>query len=219
MPESVVHGTLLSFDSSTWLAMVLLEGADAEAQIPVAQFVPPAHLVAGVEVAVLLLAATNTDDAVVLGAYGSAGNWTLPALNITGGLSLGSAGAASTANIQSAKTGAGLIEWNAQANAVPHPWRFLFEDAANTDGLGASWMWFWYGTTPFLGFSPAGAVSLSVPLQRAGTQVVNTRQTGWTAPTATPSRSAITNADTLAQTISHLAALVADLTTHGLIGP
>lgn len=50
------------------------------------------------------------------------------------------------------------------------------------------------------------------------TQVIGARVTGWGAPTATLSRTAITNADTLAQTISHLAALVTDLRTHGVIG-
>lgn len=55
-------------------------------------------------------------------------------------------------------------------------------------------------------------------LQVNGTQVVTARQTGWAAPTATLSRTAVAAADSLATTISHLAALVTDLTTHGLIG-
>lgn len=51
-----------------------------------------------------------------------------------------------------------------------------------------------------------------------GTQVIQGRVTGWAAPTAALSRTAVAAADTLATTISHLAALVTDLRTHGLIG-
>jgi hypothetical protein len=53
-----------------------------------------------------------------------------------------------------------------------------------------------------------------------GVQVVGVRQTGWGAPTGTLSRAALnTGAATLAQVAQALGALIADLTTHGLIGP
>lgn len=61
-------------------------------------------------------------------------------------------------------------------------------------------------------------IGSSGALQVNATQVVKARQTGWTAPSATLSRTAVANADSLATTISHLAALITDLTTHGLIG-
>jgi len=54
----------------------------------------------------------------------------------------------------------------------------------------------------------------------AGTQLVATRQTGWSAPTGTISRAALnTGTATLAQVAQALGALITDLTTHGLIGP
>ncbi len=52
-----------------------------------------------------------------------------------------------------------------------------------------------------------------------GTQVVNTRVTGWGAPTGTPTRTTFdTTTVTLEQLAERLKALIDDLTTHGLIG-
>lgn len=69
------------------------------------------------------------------------------------------------------------------------------------------------GSAIALNLSSSGTYAIN------GTQVVGPRLTGWAASTATLSRTAIANADTLAQTISHLAALKEDLTTSGLVGP
>lgn len=52
-----------------------------------------------------------------------------------------------------------------------------------------------------------------------GTQVVQSRQTGWTAPTGTLSRSTFDQSTvTTAQLAQRVAALITDLTSHGLIG-
>lgn len=62
-------------------------------------------------------------------------------------------------------------------------------------------------------------VAASKVFQVAGTQVVAARQTGWTANTGTPIRTGFNTATvTLAQLAAAVAALQADLTTHGLIG-
>jgi hypothetical protein len=53
----------------------------------------------------------------------------------------------------------------------------------------------------------------------SGTQVLTTRRTGWSAPTATLSRAALANGATLTQVTQILAALITDLYSgHGLIG-
>jgi hypothetical protein len=71
----IARGTLLTFDPATWLAMVLLDGADTEAQIPVAQGIDPGSLVVDANLAVLIFdgGGTNTDDACVVGVYGAVG--------------------------------------------------------------------------------------------------------------------------------------------------
>ena len=79
---SIHRATLLSFDAATYAAMVLIEGADNEAQIPVSQWLPPALLVPNVEAAVVLFDPTNTDDGLLIAVYGSVDNWTIPALNL-----------------------------------------------------------------------------------------------------------------------------------------
>lgn len=65
----------------------------------------------------------------------------------------------------------------------------------------------------------ATALNLSVPLQRAGTQVVDTRKTGWTAATGTATRTSFaTSTVTTAQLAERVKALIDDLISHGLIG-
>ena len=49
-------------------------------------------------------------------------------------------------------------------------------------------------------------------------QVLGPRQTGWSGPTATPSRAALSGTATLAQVTSALAALINDLLNTGIIG-
>src|SRR5436190_1757682 len=75
MSAEVRRGTVLSFSASDWTAMVYLDGADAEAQIPVGQWVPSAMMAVDSEVAVLVFGGTNTDDALVLGPYGVVNLW------------------------------------------------------------------------------------------------------------------------------------------------
>src|SRR5438046_2317901 len=79
--NEVRRGTVLSFSASDWTALVMLDGADVETQIPVGQWVPSAMMVAAAEVAVLLFGGTNTDDAVVLGPYGAVSLWNYPSLS------------------------------------------------------------------------------------------------------------------------------------------
>jgi hypothetical protein len=65
----------------------------------------------------------------------------------------------------------------------------------------------------------AGLCDAAVAFQVAGTQVVNTRKTGWGAPTGTATRSAFaTSTVTTEQLAERLKALIDDLTSHGLIG-
>ncbi len=76
--NEVRRGTIISFDATTWLAKVLLDGADVEAIIPAGQWVPQDIVTVDAVVAVLVFGETNTNDAVVLGPYGAVPNWALP---------------------------------------------------------------------------------------------------------------------------------------------
>lgn len=76
----VRRGTVLSFSATDWTALILLDGADFEAQIPVGQWIPSAMMTATSEVAVLVFGDTDTDDAVVLGPYGAVSSWSFPAI-------------------------------------------------------------------------------------------------------------------------------------------
>jgi len=77
------------------------------------------------------------------------------------------------------------------------------------------------GTTLFLQITSAMA-DFSVPIRRAGTQVVNTRKTGWAVATGTATRTTFdTTTVTLAQLAERVKALIDDLHAtagHGLIG-
>lgn len=70
------------------------------------------------------------------------------------------------------------------------------------------------------GLGVAGGVTISTGALVVGAnQVVTTRQTGWAAPTGTVSRATFDQSTvTTAQLAQRLAALINDLTTHGLIG-
>jgi hypothetical protein len=272
MTNEVRRGTLLSFDSSAWTAYVYLDGADAESLLPVGQWVPTAMLTPGAELAVLVFGDTNTDDGVVLGAYGAVGSLSTSGSPTFGGLTINTSTSADPliitvdglpAGIQlttyrsninqsrlTAKSARGSLavpvasssgdilfgitangyETNTPAFGAAGPFlRYVTNEAWTNAAQGANLQIF---TTPpgstvqalTAQFSGGGTGKLSLLgaaglLQVNGIQVVTARQTGWTAPTATLSRTAVANADTLAQTISHLAALITDLTTHGLIGP
>jgi hypothetical protein len=73
---------------------------------------------------------------------------------------------------------------------------------------------------PAGGFQGVGSINLAAGLYRAGTKVVDTRRTGWTAWTGTAARGS-QNADappTTTQIAQALKALLDDLIAHGLIG-
>ena len=73
-----------------------------------------------------------------------------------------------------------------------------------------------------LTIQPAGSIfdiGNNVSLYRAGTQLITSRQTGWSAPTGTATRSTFaTSTVTLSQLAERVKALIDDLTTHGLVG-
>ncbi len=70
-----------------------------------------------------------------------------------------------------------------------------------------------------LGTIGTGQWNFGVPIYRSGTQVVNTRQTGWSAPTGTATKTAFdTGTVTTAQLAERVKALIDDLIAHGLIG-
>jgi hypothetical protein len=81
--NEVRRGTVISFDATLWQAAILMDGADMEATIPVGQWVPSAMMAVDANVAVLVFGDTDTNDAVVLGAYGAAApsSWSYPALS------------------------------------------------------------------------------------------------------------------------------------------
>jgi len=65
----------------------------------------------------------------------------------------------------------------------------------------------------------ANDVNLESVLLQAGTQVVSSRKTGWSAATGTKARTAFaTDSATTAQVAARLGALIDDLISHGLIG-
>ena len=117
LKSTVRRGTVLTFDPSAWTAQVLLDGADAESQIPVGQWVPSGMLAAEAEVAVLIFGGTNTDDAVVLGPYGAVSAWDFPAIGsaangqllIGNGAGMALAALSGTANRVTVSSGAGSI--------------------------------------------------------------------------------------------------------------
>ncbi len=63
----------------------------------------------------------------------------------------------------------------------------------------------------------SGIVNARVGFSVLGTQVVSSRQAGWSAPTGTLTRGSFAATATLATTAQTLAALITDLRTHGLI--
>jgi len=73
MTAQIKRGNVVSFSASDWTALILLDGADQEVQLPVGQWVPSAMMAASADVAVLVFGDTNTDDGIVLGPYGAVG--------------------------------------------------------------------------------------------------------------------------------------------------
>jgi hypothetical protein len=96
--SQILRGTILSFDSATWTAAVLLDGSDAETVMPVGEWVPAAMLDAADEVAVLIFGGTNNDDGLILGPYGSVSTYNYPEIaGLTAGAVLRATGAGSAA--------------------------------------------------------------------------------------------------------------------------
>ena len=56
-------------------------------------------------------------------------------------------------------------------------------------------------------------------LMENGVKLLGARRTGWTAQTTTPARADMGATPSLATVYATLAAVIDDLTTHGLIGP
>jgi len=70
-----------------------------------------------------------------------------------------------------------------------------------------------------LGTIGTGQWNFGRPIYRNGTQIVNTRRTGWSAPAGTATRTAFdTGTVTTAQLAERVKALIDDLIAHGLIG-
>ena len=96
--SQIYRATLLTFNSATWTAAVLLEGSDAETVMPVAEWLPAGLLDAGDELAVVLFGGTNSDDGLVLGPYGAVSTYNYPELaGLTAGQPLRATGTGSAA--------------------------------------------------------------------------------------------------------------------------
>ncbi len=72
MTPTLRRGTLVSFNSATWKALVMLDGSLAEVEMAVGEWVPGSLLAADDQVAVLEFAGTNPEDGVILGPFGAA---------------------------------------------------------------------------------------------------------------------------------------------------
>ncbi len=116
MSATIRRGTLVSFDSATWTALVMLDGSLSEVAMAVGEWVPAALLAADDQVAVLLFEDTNNEDGVILGPFGAASNL----LAVTGtpangqvpignGIGLTLATLTGTANRVTVTNGAGAI--------------------------------------------------------------------------------------------------------------
>ncbi len=114
---AILRAQVISFDSSAWTAVVLLDGSVSEVVMPVGEWVPEGMLAADDSVAVLLFDDSNPDDGVVLGPFGGLGTgWSYPALS---GLSTGQPLRAASAT--AAAFGAlDLANANAVTGALPH---------------------------------------------------------------------------------------------------
>jgi hypothetical protein len=90
----------------------------------------------------------------------------------------------------------------------------------NSVGSGAVLTITWNSTANVLSLQPTGGDTLlGGVLKKGGNQLLTSRQTGWTAPTGTLSRATFDQSTvTLAQLAQRVAALITDITTHGLIG-
>jgi hypothetical protein len=67
----IVHATLSSFNSGTYLAVVQLNRSPDSllANVPTSRAIPAANMVAGKVVALILFDANNSSDAMIVGVY------------------------------------------------------------------------------------------------------------------------------------------------------
>src|SRR5690554_1731231 len=72
MSPTIVRGTIVSFDTTSYTATVMLDGSLAEVTMPVGEWVPASFLAADDSVAVLLFQAHNYENGVILGPFGAA---------------------------------------------------------------------------------------------------------------------------------------------------
>jgi len=68
---ALVRGSLVSFDSATWKALVRLDESHSAIPMYVGEWISPANLDAGRRVAVLLFDAANPEDGLVIGTFGA----------------------------------------------------------------------------------------------------------------------------------------------------
>lgn len=68
---ALVRGSLVSFDTATWKALVRLDESASAIPMYVGEWVSPANLDEGRRVAVLLFDAANPDDGLVIGTFGA----------------------------------------------------------------------------------------------------------------------------------------------------
>ena len=120
MTTSIRRGTIVSFEPTTYKALVMLDGSLSEVEMAVGEWVPGSLLAADDQVAVLLFADTNQEDGVILGPFGAASgllalsgtpsNGRVPIGNGTG---LTLAALTGTANRVTVANGAGSITLSA----------------------------------------------------------------------------------------------------------
>ncbi len=70
---AIKRGSLISFNTTTWKALVRIAGSVSAIELRVGEWVAPALLDAGSSVAVLLYDENNPDDGLVMGPYGGQG--------------------------------------------------------------------------------------------------------------------------------------------------
>lgn len=144
----------------------------------------------------------------------NAGNYSvLPSspVTLTGGTGSGAGASPAWAILTVSVTGAGT-----NYPGYPHPKITYSGGTMLYEPLLAFTM---TATPADLDLSNAGNATKVTALKVASNQVVTARQTGWAAPTGTLSRGSFDQSTvTLPQLAQRVAALITDLTTHGLVG-
>ena len=73
LQERIRRARLISFDVTTWLAIIRLDGSMSNAEMPVGQWISSNMMTTNAYYAVLLLDDTNPNDGVIIGPYGGLG--------------------------------------------------------------------------------------------------------------------------------------------------